>query len=245
MVQFLRMVGTIINAVAILTGGAAGLMTKKSIPAAQQNMLRILLGVFAVYAGLSATWGALGGGIPRILKQLAVILLSLILGNLTGKLLRIQKSLNRLGQSAKQSISGARPDGPRRFNEGFVTGSILFCAAPLAILGSLDDGLAGDIKPLAIKAVMDGLTTMVLVTTLGWSVTVSAVPVVAGQGTVTLLVKLAQPWLAKHSLVDPLNATAGLLVFCVALVILELKRIELADYLPSLIFAPLLAWLWR
>jgi uncharacterized membrane protein YqgA involved in biofilm formation len=245
MVQFLRMVGTIINAAAILTGGAAGLMTKKTIPVAQQNLLKILLGVFAVYAGLSSTWGALGGGVARIFKQLAVILLSLMLGNLTGKLLRLQKSLNRLGQYAKQLLSAGRPTGPHPFNEGFVTGSILFCAAPLAILGSLDDGLTGDIKPLAIKAVMDGLTTMALVTTLGWGVTAAAIPVVAGQGTITLLAKVAQPWLAKYSLVDPLNAVAGLLVFCVALVILELKKIELADYLPSLIFAPLLTWLWR
>ena len=68
---------------------------------------------------------------------------------------------------------------------------------------------------------------------------------IACQGTLTLLAGLAQPWLAKHSLLDPINATAGLLVFCIALIILELKKIELADYLPSLAFAPLLAWWWR
>src|SRR5690242_8178692 len=239
------MVGTIINAAAILVGGVAGLMTKKTIPVAHQNVLKILLGVFTVYAGLSATWGALGGALPRVLKQLVIILASLMLGNLTGRLLRIQKSLNRLGQHARQAISGARPAGGSGFNDGFVTGSILFCAAPLAILGSLEDGFAGDIRPLAIKAVMDALTAMALVRTIGWGVTAAAIPVLAGQGTITLLARLAQPWLARHSLVDPLNAIAGLLVFCVALVILELKKIELVNYLPGLIYAPLLTWLWR
>jgi len=96
-----------------------------------------------------------------------------------------------------------------------------------------------------VKAVMDGLATMAFVTLFGLGATLSVVPVIACQGTITLLAKLAQPWLAKYSLLDPINATAGLLVFCVALIIFELKRIELADYLPSLVFAPLLTWLWR
>ena len=73
----------------------------------------------------------------------------------------------------------------------------------------------------------------------------SLVPLVAWQGTLALLAKMALPWLAKYALVDPINATAGMLVFCVALIILELKKVELADYLPSLVIAPLLTWLWR
>ena len=173
------------------------------------------------------------------------ILLALMLGNLTGKLLRIQKSLNHLGQFAKGRITRATPANSRRFSEGFLTCSILFCLTPVGIIGSLQDGLSGNFKPLAIKAVMDGLATMALVTSFGWSALLSIVPVVAGQGTLTLLAHWAQPWLHKNALVDPLDATAGLLVFCVALIILDLKKIELADYLPSLVFAPLLAWLWR
>jgi len=239
------MVGTIINTAAILIGGVAGLTAKKQIPVAHQTALKILLGVFTVYVGLSATWQGLNGGFLHVLKQLTIVLLALMLGNLTGKLVRTQKSLNRLGQYAKQKISEARPDSGRRFHDGFVTCSILFCVAPLSILGPLEDGLTGNFKPLAVKAVMDGLATMAFVTLFGLGATLSVVPVIACQGTITLLAKLAQPCLAKYSLLDPIHATAGLLVFCVALIIFELKKIELADYLPSLVFAPLLTWLWR
>ena len=239
------MVGTIINAAAILFGGVAGLTAKKQLTLAHQTALKILLGAFTVYVGLSAAWQGLHGGFLQILKQLGIVLLSLMLGNLTGKLLRIQKSLNRLGQYAKQKISEATPGNRRRFSEGFITGSILFCLTPIAVLGSLQDGLGDNFKPLAAKAVMDGLATMAFVSAFGWGVTVAVIPVVAWQGTISLLAGLARPWLEKYSLSDPINATAGLLVFCVALIIFELKKIELADYLPSLIYAPLLTWMWR
>jgi len=104
---------------------------------------------------------------------------------------------------------------------------------PIAVIGSLQDGLASNFKTLAVKSAMDGLATMAFVTTFGWGAILSVIPVIAFQGTLALLARLAQPWLEKHALLDPINATAGLLVFCVALIILELKKIELADYLPA------------
>ncbi len=245
MFQFTRMTGTILNAAAILLGGIAGLTASRQPTLAHQTALKILLGAFTVYAGLSATWQAVNGTFLQILKQFTVVLLALMLGNLTGKLLRVQKSLNPLGQYAKQKISGARPAAPRRSSEGFITCSILFCVTPIAVIGSLQDGLTSNFKTLAVKSAMDGLATMSFVTTFGWGAILSVIPVIAFQGTLALLARLAQPWLEKHALLDPINATAGLLVFCVALIILELKKIELADYLPSLVFAPLLAWWWR
>jgi uncharacterized membrane protein YqgA involved in biofilm formation len=187
----------------------------------------------------------LDGSFLQILKQLAVVVLALMLGNLLGKLLRIQKGMNRLGQYARQKISAVRPDSPHRLNDGFVTGAILFCVAPLAYLGSLQDGLTGDFKALAVKAVMDGLATMTFVTTFGWGIMLSVFPVLAWQGTLTLLARMLRPYLENHALLDPVMATNGLLVFCVSLIIFELKKIQLADYLPSLAMAPLLAWLWR
>jgi len=96
-----------------------------------------------------------------------------------------------------------------------------------------------------LKALMDGLATMAFVGTFGWGAMLAVVPVVAYQGTITLAAKLVAPWVADPALLNSINATGGLLVFCIALVILELKKIELADYLPSLAFAPLLTWLWR
>jgi len=97
-----------------------------------------------------------------------------------------------------------------------------------------------------VKAVMDGLATMGFVKVFGWGVLIAALPVLAVQGTITLVcAEYLKPFLEAHGLVDSVNAVGGLLVFCVALVILGLKKIELANYLPSLAFAPLLTWVWR
>jgi uncharacterized membrane protein YqgA involved in biofilm formation len=111
--------------------------------------------------------------------------------------------------------------------------------------------MSGYHSPLAIKGVMDGLATLGFARLFGWSPLLSIIPVVALQGSITLL---SSQWLSpfleahssgNHELVNALNGVAGLLIFSVALVILELKRIELADYLPSLLVAPCIAWLWR
>lgn len=242
------MIGTILNAAAIVAGGVVGLTTTRQLSPVNQTALKILLGVFTTYVGLSMVWQGLNGAFLQVLKQLGIVLLALILGNLTGKLLRFQKSLNRLGRFAREKLSAARPDSPHRINDGFVTCSVLFCVGPMAALGALYDGLTGNFLVLAAKAVMDGLATMAFVTTFGWGAITSALPVVAYQGTITLLGQMLQPYLQTHGLLDSVNATGGFLVFCIALIILELKKIELADYLPSLVFAPLLAFwtgVWR
>jgi uncharacterized membrane protein YqgA involved in biofilm formation len=240
------MIGTALNAAGILIGGLAGLIRRKPLSPANESFFKVTLGVFAVFYGLRLTWLSLNGTFLQILKQLLIVVLALMLGKLTGRLLRLQQMSNQLGGQARQRIAAARPDDPSRLNEGFKTCSALFCAAPLAILGSVQDGLSGYYYPLAVKAVMDGLATMGFISLFGWGVIFAALPVFVFQGTITLLcAQYLKPFLETHKLVDPVNAVGGLLVFSVALVILQLKKMELADYLPSLIFAPLLAWIWR
>ena len=92
---------------------------------------------------------------------------------------------------------------------------------------------------------MDGLGAMAFVNMFGKGVILSALPVLAWQGTISILARSIAPFLYDHSLADSVVGVGGLLVFCVSLVILELKKIELGDYLPSLIFAPLFTWLWH
>jgi uncharacterized protein len=239
------MIGTILNAAAILTGGMVGLTTTRQISPANQGLIKIGLGALTVWAGLSMTWSGLNGGILNILKQLVIVVLALSLGRITGRLLRLQQGLNRLGQYAKEKFSNTAKTDANRLSEGFLTCTVLFCVGPMAILGSLEDGLFGKYKTLAIKSAMDGLATMAFAKTFGWGVLLSVIPVVAYQGSLTLLANALGPLLRHPDLLNSLSATGGLLVFCISLIILDLKKIELADYLPSLAFAPLITWLWK
>ena len=238
--------GTVLNVAGILIGGGIGLARQKPLPPAIEAFLRSALGAFATFFGLRLTWLSLNGSLAQVLKQLLIAVLAMMLGKIAGRLLRLQKMSNRLGQTARERIAGANSAGPRRLSDGFKTCAALFCAAPLAVLGAVQDGLSGYFYPLGVKAVMDGLAAMGFAGLFRWGVLLAALPVLTFQGTITLAcAQWLKPLLAAHGLVDSVNAVGGLLVFCVALVILGLKKIELTDYLPSLVFAPLLTWVWR
>jgi uncharacterized membrane protein YqgA involved in biofilm formation len=239
------MIGTILNTVAILVGGTLGLTVAREISLKTQQWLKLGLGAFIIYAGFSTTWAALNGGFSRMSKQIGIILLSLLLGNLAGKLLHLQKGLNRLGQYAKERFTQAQSDSASRVGEGFITCALLFCVGPMALLGALQDGLTGNFRTLAIKSALDGLSSMAFAKTFGWGVLLSAFPVLAYQGTITLAATAVQPFLENKDVLDSINATGGLLVSFIALIVLEVKKVPLADYLPSLIFAPLLTVWWR
>ena len=242
------MIGTILNAAGILVGGLLGLTLRRQWTPATQGALKGMLGILVIYVGLKTTWMSLGGGFGPVLKQLAIVILSLMLGRLTGRLLHLQRGLNRLGKYARERFARAGTDKSQAWSEGFITCTILFCVGPMAILGSVQDGLEGKWQTLGAKAVMDGLATMAFVGTFGWGSMLAVIPVVAYQGSISLAAKSLAPFFqdpAHAPLLNSLNATGGLLVFCIALIILELKKIELADYLPSLGWAPLIAWLWK
>jgi len=241
------MIGTLLNVTGILVGGVLSLFRHKPLSPVTESYFKVLLSVFTVFYGLRLTWLSISGSFWEILKQCFIVVLALMVGRLLGHALGLQKMSNRLGQRARRRIAEAKPGNQTAPGEGFKTCAALFCAAPLGILGSVQEGLSHSeyFYPLVIKALIDGLATMGFFSLFGWGVLLSTVPVLTFQGTLTLTcARFIEPFLASHHLVDSVNAVGGLLVFCVALVMLGLKRIPLADYLPSLLICPLITWLW-
>jgi uncharacterized membrane protein YqgA involved in biofilm formation len=237
--------GSILNAIGILGGGLLGMRMGRQFSASTQITLRGIMGLLIVVVGLKLTLSGLGGTAFQIFKQLVVVILSLMLGNIAGRLLHVQTALNRLGKYASQRFASARPNDPNRLNDGFIVCTLLFCAGPLGTLGAVQDGLLGNWQPLAVKMVMDGLAAMGFVTTFGWGVVLSALPVLVYQGSITIAVHYLEPYMRQHGLLDSVSATGGLLIFCVALIVMELKKLSLANYLPSLVIAPLITYYWK
>jgi len=239
-------IGTIINAAAILLGAVVGLVRKTPMTGENQTFFKVGLGLAAVVFGLRLTVVSLHGSWNQILGQLGIVILAMMLGKLTGKLLHLQKLSNRMGQFARERIAATKPGLPGAASDGVNVCAALFCAAPLGIIGAISESLGGGPSPLLVKAVMDGLAAFGFVALFGWTVTLSALPVLAFQGAISLLVmQFAQPYLAAHQLTDSVNATAGMLIFCVSLLIFEIRRVEMADYLPSLAWAPLLTFWFK
>ncbi len=242
------MIGSFINAACILIGGIIGLARPGfSLSPAGQGYTKLALSALTVFYGLRLTWISLNGTFLHILKQLLVVIVAMMLGRVAGRLLRLQRTSNQIGQWARERLA-QKPGDMNRTGEGFKVCAALFCAAPLGILGAIQDGLTSPpyVYPLAVKGVIEGLAALGFVSLFGRGVLLSAVPVLAFQGTITLVCAyVIEPFLGARDLVWPVNAVGGLLVFSVALLMLGLKKIEVTDYLPSLIVAPLLGVLVR
>lgn len=239
------MTGTLINTAAILIGGFVGTKAARQISLQTQTRIKLALAAFTFYAGASMIWGGLGGSFGNVLKQLGIAMLALVLGNAIGMALRLQNGLNKLGHYAQERIAQASPADDNRFSEGFVTCTLLFCVGPMAILGSLEDGTRGDIKILALKSALDGLAAMGFAATFGRGVLLAALPVLAYQGTFTLLAHALAAHLNEPLLLGSIRVTGGLVVLCIMVVILDVRKVPLANYLPSLAVAPLLTHWWR
>lgn len=240
-----RVIGTAFNVAGIVVGGFAGLALRKPLGLSLQHRLRSGMAALAVYVGFGMVWKGLHAPLGHSARQIGIALLALSAGSLVGWLLRLQRGLNRLGEAARVHFGRVTDTpGALRPSDGLITCTILFCAGPLSLLGAVEDGLADQWRPFALKGVLDGLATMGLVVTYGWSPLLAALPVLAYQGTLTLGARALRPWVHDADLLDSLNLTGGLLVACVAVVIVSRRQVPLANYLPALLFAPLFTHWW-
>jgi uncharacterized protein len=238
--------GAFLNAIGILFGGVFGLALRKPVSAQTQIFFRNALGAATVFFGMRLVWLSAHGTFTHTLKQILIALLAIILGHLIGKILGLQKISNRLGRIAGNSISSARKNPLRKSGDGFIACTILFCAEPLGLLGAVTDGLSGDLYLLAVKAVMDGLATVSFMKIFGWPCALSAFPIFIFLGAISFASQFyARPFLDSHNLINSIDAVAGFIACAVALVIFEIRKVELANYLPALAVAPLLAWLFK
>jgi uncharacterized membrane protein YqgA involved in biofilm formation len=237
----LGMTGAFLNALGILLGAIFGLARRAPLSMHAQEHFRRALGVATIFFGARLVWLGVNGTFLSCAKQIFIALLAVTIGNWTGRLLRLQAVSNRLGQFAGKLIAASPSRIEHRATDGIMAGTILFCAAPLGWLGAVTDGLAGDFNLLAVKALMDGLAMSGFVKMFGWPAALSAFPVYASLGALTLACQLhAKPFLAGLGVLDAVNVTAGFVAGTVALVILEVRKVELANFLPALGVAPLL-----
>ena len=239
------MIGAFLNALGILLGALFGLAMRKPLTAQTQAFFKTALGAFTVFWGLQLVYLNVHGTVLACVKQILIGILAVFLGYWLGKLLRLQTASNRIGHHAAILLAAAQKTPPGPPAAGFVAATILFCAAPLGILGAVADGLQSYFYLLLLKAVMDGLAMASFVKIFRWPVALSALPVFFFFNGIALVTRLEfRPWLDAQGLAGSIGVANGLIVCSVALVIFEIRRVELANYLPALAVAPLLAhWL--
>jgi uncharacterized membrane protein YqgA involved in biofilm formation len=226
------MTGTFINVGTVLLGTAIGSLLGHRLPERLQQRVLFGLGMVVLVLGVddALAW--------RHTNPLYVIG-GVLLGGLAGEALRIEDRLDGLGQKLQQRF--ARGGSHHTIAEGFFTASLLFCVGPLAVLGSIQDGLTGDYQTLATKALLDGFAAIALAAGLGFGVGFSALSVLVYQGAITLGAGLFTDILAKGSdALASLTSAGGILIIGIALKLLDIKDVKVGNYLPALVFAPCL-----
>lgn len=220
--------GTLLNALTVLIGGSFGALIGNRLPERIHEALLGAIGLFTVLIGILSAITT---------KNPLILLGALLIGVLIGEAINLEKSLQRLGDWLQKRL--ASPGST--VSEAFVTSSLVFCVGPLSILGSLDNGLSGDITKLAIKATLDGFTAIAFGATLGWGVLLSIITILVYQGALSLGANALAPVLGPNSqAVVELTATGGLILVAVGLKLLKVRDLRVANYLPALIVSPLL-----
>ena len=231
------MTGTIINFAAVILGSLIGLVAGKRIPEKTKQSLVSALGLFTLAYGIF---------IFGQTNNMLIPLFSLVLGTILGELLKFEEGMNGLGEKVQGWVARFSPGmsaDRQRFVTGFVSASLLFCIGPMAILGSLQDGISGNYEMLAIKSLLDGIASIAFASTLGIGVAFSAGMVFLYQGAISLLAQVIGDGFSE-AIVAEMTATGGIILAAIGISsLLEIKKIRVGSFLPALFIAILIVWL--
>jgi uncharacterized membrane protein YqgA involved in biofilm formation len=236
-------IGTLVNVATVLVGATIGVLVGHRLPQRTRDVVTDALGLVTLLIAAISAAAVLDEGFAREVGDSATVLVvlgALLIGGIAGSLLRIEARLEDLGGGLQRRLSrDGDGDARRRFVEGFVSTSLLFCVGPLTILGSLSDGLGLGPDQLLLKAALDGFASIAFAASFGIGVMVSVLGLAVIQGTLTLAGFLIGDFLPAAHLAA-ITASGGLLLLGVGLRMLGLKRVPVVDLLPALVVAPLL-----
>ena len=229
------MTGTIINMIAVILGTILGLLFGSRLPERVRDGVLAALGLFTLVLGIRMFLET---------SNALIVLAALLAGVILGEWLRIEDRIEALGNQLKNSFSQSfKNQDLSRFVEGFLAASILFCVGPMAILGSIQDGLTGDFSLLATKSVMDGFAALAFASIMGIGVAFSSLVILVFQGGLSLLAFQVQN-LFTPEMIAEMSAAGGVILIGIAISnILNIRKIRTGSFLPALLLAPLFVYL--
>ncbi|MDR2547061.1 MAG: DUF554 domain-containing protein [Lachnospiraceae bacterium] len=232
------MLGTIVNAIAIIVGAGVGILFKKGLPPQMSDTLMKGLGLCTLFLGIT---GSLGG------KNTLLLILSVVIGIIIGEAIDLDARLNRLGQKLENRF-GKNKSATTRVSlaEGFVSASLLFCVGALAIIGSLESGLTGQHGILFNKSMIDFVAAAIFASTLGVGVMLSAGSIIIYQGAITLLSKWVAPMLTDIVIAE-MTCVGSVILIGLAFNMMGITKLRIMNYVPAifmpLLLYPLMTWL--
>jgi len=223
----MRGLGTVVNVVAIVAGAFVGLVAGRRVPERVRTTVLHGLGLSVLAVGMHDALAT---------ENIVFPIVSLAVGAVIGEALRIEDRLEGVGEALRRRLR--RGDEESTFVDGFVSASLVFCVGPLAVLGSISDGLGRGSQELIVKSALDGFVSIVFASTLGIGVAFSALSVGVLQGTLTALAGAADAVLTER-MVTEMTATGGIVILGIGVRLLELRKVRVGSFLPALVMAPL------
>lgn len=220
------MLGNYVNTALIIIGSLLGLLLHRGLKEEYKSIIMQAIGLSVLFIGAATALG----GLLNPDSEPILFIISLVIGGLIGELAGLEKALNRLGQLLQEKVSS----GDSNIARGFVTASLIFCVGTMAIIGSLESGLSDNHDMLFAKSVLDGITSMILASTLGIGVIFSAAAVFIYQGSIVLFAGLLEPLLTQH-VIREISIIGGILIFAIGLNMMEIKLIRTVNLLPAII----------
>lgn len=222
------MIGTIINAVAVIIGSSIGLLIQSKLPKKITDTAFHGVGLFTMVLGIMMAIKT---------TNVLMMILSIVIGAIIGELLDIDHRINIFGERLKKILKNKN----EHFSEGFVTAFLLYCMGSMTILGAFEEGLYGTSNLLIAKSVLDGFSSIVLAATIGIGVLFSFIPLLLFQGGLTLLASNVQS-IFSEVIITELSAVGGIILLGLGLNLMEIKKLRILNFLPSLIVVVVLSY---
>jgi uncharacterized protein len=221
------MLGNYVNALAIILGSLLGLLFHKGLKEKYKTIVMQAIGLSVIFIGATTALG----GLLNPDSEPILFIISLVIGGIIGELVGVENGLERLGMFLQRKVGTSNGHNVAR---GFVTASLIFCVGTMAIIGSLESGLRGNHDMLFAKSVLDGITSLILASSLGFGVIFSAVAVFIYQGAIILFAGKVEPFMTIQVILE-ISIIGGILIFCIGLNMLEIIRIKTANLLPAVL----------
>lgn len=219
------LLGTIVNAATIIIGSLIGSFLNGMGEKTKTTVMQVIsLAVFVM--GVKMGFES---------KNFLLVVFSLIIGSILGEWWSLEGKLEGIGNKLEKWIG---KKGQGNISNAFVSATIIYCVGAMGILGSLDSGLRNDHQLLFTKSLLDGFTSIFLTSTMGIGVIFSAFSVFIYQSLITLGANFIQQFISQsilEQMISELTATGGIMIMAIALNLFGLKKIRVANMLPSLL----------
>lgn len=223
------MIGTLVNAGAVIVGSVIGLVFKKALPEKYQQIYFQAVGLFTLLLGIKMSLG---------ISAPLLVVLSLVLGGLVGESMKLDEKIEQFGNWIKSKTSSKND----KFTEGLTTAFLLYCMGSMTIVGAIEEGFGYTSDLLLTKSIMDFFSSIMLASALGIGVLFSAVPLLLFQGGITLIVSLIGKDIPGE-IISEITVVAGIILIGLGINLLEIKKLKIINLLPALVFICIFIWI--